>query len=39
MNKLAKFFDRVLPPAKYSDGKNAKCVLYRFWAVLDITES
>lgn len=38
MNKIAKFLDRNLPTAKYSNGKDAKCILFRLCTVFDITD-
>lgn len=35
MNCVTKFLDKHLPPAKYEDGTEAKCVFYRLCNVLD----
>ena len=36
--KFKKFLDAKLPPAKYTDGREAKCLFYRTCNILDISD-
>lgn len=35
---LSSFLDKHLPESKYSDGKDAKCVIYRLCNVFDMID-
>lgn len=38
LKQVINFLDKNLPTAKYSDGKETKCVFYRFCNVFDISD-
>jgi hypothetical protein len=38
LENLKKFLDEKLPPAKYTDGKETKCLFYRTCNIFDISD-
>lgn len=37
-DKVKEKLDKILPEAKYSDGKTTKCLFYRACNILDISD-
>ena len=38
VKQIVNFLDKTLPNAKYSDGKEVKCIFYRVCNIFDICD-